>query len=97
MIYNDPIIQEIDRFILRFGGIYSNFFVGITHNPMRRIHDEHEIGQANPYFLKEAENTETARIIERYFIDLGCDGCGSGGDEDSVYVYAYKKGPRTKP
>jgi hypothetical protein len=95
LINNETIIQEIDRFILRFEGIYSNFYVGITDNPMRRIHDEHEIGQAIPYFFKEAENTETARMIERYFIDHGCD--GGEGNEDSVYIYAYKKGPRSKP
>ena len=79
MINNEPIIQEFDQFILRFGGIYRNFYVGITDKPMHRINDEHEIGLAIPYVLKEAGDFEAAKMIERYFIDLGCDG-GSGGD-----------------
>ena len=62
---------------------------------MHRINYEHNISQANPYILKEAENTEAARMIEKYFLDRGCD--GGGGSESSVFVYAYKKGPRTKP
>ena len=97
MIDTEPIIQEFNLFILKFGGIYRNFYVGITDNPVRRIQDEHEIGLANPYVFKEAENTQAARIIERYFIDQGCDGGGGDEDEGSVYAYAYKKGPRTKP
>lgn len=97
MINNETIVHEFDQFILRFGGIYRNFYVGITDKPMSRIHDEHEIGQAIPYVFKVTGNSEAARLIERYFIDKGCDSGKGGGDEASVYVYAYKKGPKTKP
>ena len=96
MIETEPIIQEFDLFILRFGGIYRNFYVGITDNPMPRLQDDHNIGQAIPYIFKKARNSETARMIERYFKDQGCNGSG-GEDEVSAYVYAYKKGPKTKP
>lgn len=95
LINSEPIIQEFDLFILRFGGIYWNFYVGISDYPMPRLHDEHEIGQSIPYIFRKAGNSEAARLIERYFIDQGCD--GGGGDNGSVYIYAYKKGPRTKP
>jgi len=94
MIDTESIIQEFDRFILRFGGNYRNFYIGITDNPVSRLNFDHNIGQANPYLFMEAANNETARMIERYFLDQGCDG---GGDEGSGFVYAYKKGPRTRP
>ena len=95
MIDTESIIQELDLFILKFGGIYGDYYVGITDNPVGRFNYDHNIGLANPYIFKEIDKTEAARLIERYFIDLGCDGGGDGPDEGSVYVY--KKGPRTKP
>jgi len=97
MIDTEPIIQEFDRFILRFGGIYRNFYVGITDNPVCRLNFDHNIGQANPYLFMETTINETARMIEKYFLDQKCDGGDGGGNEGSVFVYIYKKGPRTKP
>ena len=50
------------------------------------------------WIYREAANSEIAREIEEYFIDvLGTDGGEGGGDEDARYVYAYRKNNHTSP
>lgn len=45
---------------------------------------------------EEAADIATARAVESYFIDLNIDGGSGGGDDDSKFVYVYKKTKLTK-
>ena len=78
------------------GDSYSDWYVGITDNPERRF-QEHGVTGINHGVGFPAVNNSIAREVENYFLkSRGCQGAGGGGDEDSVYVYAYKIGLNTK-
>ncbi len=91
----EQIKSEIKSFINTNGGAYSDWYVGITEVPKRRL-KEH--GVTDAWIYRQANNVEVARKIEKYFVEiLGTDGGTGGGDEDAVYVYAYKKKRHTIP
>ena len=92
------IINEIAAHIADLGGSYSEWYVGITENAKRRIFEEHGVEKdKDKYIWRTASSSSVARAIEKYFLDLGCDGGGGGGEYDAVIVYAYKKSARTDP
>jgi hypothetical protein len=93
----EEIKKEIKAHIAKEGSGYKNWYVGITNDVNRRLHKEHNVPEKNAWFItRPANSVEEAREIEEYFHDLGCDGAGGGGDEDSEIVYAYKKTSNTK-
>jgi hypothetical protein len=100
MAYTEKQIKEdLKKHIDKEGSVFSNWYVGITDNCKRRL-GEHSVptGKGEAWWIcREAEDDETARKIEKYFIDLGCDGGDGGGDDDSKIVYAYKKTNKTNP
>lgn len=74
------------------GGDYPNWYVGIATNPEQRLYEEHNVDKNGLCVYREAENSNIAREIEEYFVNiLGTDGGGGGGDNTTRFVYAYKK------
>jgi hypothetical protein len=50
------------------------------------------------WIFREASSSIIAREVENYFVNtLGTDGGSGGGDQSSIYVYAYKKTSSTNP
>lgn len=91
----EEIKSDIKNFISKNGGSYSDWYVGITEDPKRRL-EQH--GAKDAWIYRQAASDEVARRIEKYFVEvLGTDGAPGGGDEDAVYVYAYKKKSHTNP
>ena len=89
------IITEIETFMAENGCIYSDWYVGITEDVKKRLHSYHNV-KDTCVFVK-APSIRFARIIERYFIEeRRTDGGTGGGNDDSFYVYAYKKQDYTK-
>jgi len=89
------IIAEIESFIVDNGGIFSDWYVGITANVKWRLHGYHNVKDTS-VFVK-APSIEFAHIIQRYFIESRkTDGDISNGDDGSFCVYAYKKQDHTK-
>lgn len=87
------IIQEIERHIVdKCGdGNYSDYYVGITKSIDDRLFVAHKVpDKGHCYIYREAFNDTDARALERHFLDKGMQGGGSGGDEESVYVYVYQ-------
>ena len=78
---------------------YSDWYVGIAKNPHIRLFQEHKVEMRNSWWIiRKAKNSEDARNVEKLIINTyGTDGDSGGGDEESVYVYAYKKSATTKP
>lgn len=75
---------------------YSEWYVGITANPRKRLFNDHNVSEhSGVYICKDAGSESAAREIEGYFLNLGTDGGGGGGDGSSRYVYAYRKTPTT--
>ena len=74
---------EIEKRIWTFEG----WTIGISENPTQR-----KIEHGNPpgWCHWEADNENTAREVERHFLDLGCKGLIGGVDRPQwVYVFIH--------
>jgi hypothetical protein len=93
------IIAEMDDYIKTNGGIYSEWYCGITHDTDSRLFTEHNVDEQNGIWVRKlAFNVQDARVVEAYFVrECGTDGGPGGGEETSKYVYAYKKTASTNP
>jgi hypothetical protein len=91
------VISEISAYVYECGGIYSQWYIGITSTPQIRLFMDHRVSQnTQPWIYRVCESDREARDVERYFLSLGCKGGGGGGDHTSSYVYAYKITPLTR-
>lgn len=92
------VYDEIIAHIEANGGEYSNWYCGITSDWASRLFDDHQVPlRVHPYMTRQCYNDDDARAVEGALLKLGCDGAPGGGDETSVYVYAYLKGAMTNP
>lgn len=93
------IVSELMEYMQKYGGPASVWTVGITGNPQNRLFIDHGVNrQIDPWIYIPTVSAAVARNIESYFVNrLGTDGGTGGGDENSDYVYAYKKGSHTSP
>lgn len=90
--------DEIVAYIKKQGGAYSTWYSGITSDWVSRLFDEHKVPRKDwAYIARQCFNDTGARGVEDALIKLGCDGSSGGGDNTSVYVYAYQKGSMTNP
>jgi hypothetical protein len=88
-------IAEIESFIFENGGLFSDWYAGITDNIKERLYRYHNV-KDTCVFVK-TPSVEFARIIEKYFIEeRKTDGGTGGGNDGSFYAYAYKKQSYTK-
>ncbi len=95
----ERIISEIKNHISSRGGTYSEWYVGIAEEPRQRLFGEHNVKEKeDKWIFRQTSSNETARNIEKYFVNsLKTDGGTGGGDEKTKSVYAYKKASHTKP
>lgn len=82
--------RGIQSFIERSGGNYPAWYVGIAANPVDRLTNGHGVNGSTPCCYEEFSSSEYAREVENYFLKLGCQGGGGGGDWQSKSVYAYR-------
>jgi len=89
----ETIIEEMEDYMEKCGGTYSDWYVGITGDTNQRLFGDHNVDkEKGQWCRKEAYSSDDARDIEKYFLDeCGTDGGPGGGNDDSVYVYAFKK------
>lgn len=77
---------------------WPDWYVGVTSNWKERLFKQHNVpGKGDEAIFLECGSENDARAAERSLLALGCDGDEGGGDESSVYVYAYRKRPGTNP
>ena len=88
------IIEDFQKYIW---DSYANWYVGITNDPKNRLFKDHGVSQNGAWIYRQADTTEIARDVEFFFLSQGCDGGSGGGDDDSGFVYAYKKTSSTNP
>lgn len=93
------VYDEIVAHINSQGGAYSDWYCGITSDWVSRLFDEHKVPRNENYWYiaRPCYNDNDARAVESALVKLGCDGGAGGGDQTSVYVYAYLKGTMTNP
>lgn len=65
-------------------------YIGITDDPEKRLND-HNVDADDTCQVYEANSRETAKEVEKYLLDNHPNAVGDtgGGNEDSVYVYAF--------
>ena len=95
---HSTIINEIEQFMSKFGGYYSDWYVGIATNPKDRLFNDHNVNEQNDVWIfRTADTDDIARSIEQYFLtQRETDGGPGGGSNSSKVVYAYKKTPVTQ-
>ena len=92
------IIQTIDEYVKKCGGVYPQWYIGITNDPERRMFEEHNVSRQGHWVYEPAASSTVARRIEKLFIDVRkMTGGLGGGDTDANVVYSYKKSAGTKP
>ena len=93
----DTIVNEINNHLSQSGKRdYSDFYIGITNDVRRRMFEEHNVAKDKSWWIyRTAEDSETARKVEKYFLDKGMRGDNGGGNESSNIVYCYAVSPTT--
>lgn len=93
----DAIVKKIDGHLAKSGKrYYSEFYIGISENAMKRLFEEHHVDKENSWWIyTTAESSEIAREVEKHYLDLGMRGGTGGGDENSKMVYCYVVTPTT--
>jgi hypothetical protein len=90
----DKIVARINK----QGGAYSSWYCGIASAWEYRLFDEHQVPREDHWWVAcQCYDNESARNVEKALIELGCDGGVGGGDDTTVYVYAYLEGTMTMP
>ena len=92
----NQVIAEIDAYMQKFNYTNSNWYVGIAADPRDRLFNDHNVDEENGIWIyREALSTYDAREIERAYLATGHDGGPGGGDDNSVFVYAFVKAQST--
>jgi len=82
---------KLDEYTQNHGGVYKEWYVGITPDLEQRLFNQHRVNRLGIYDWDYADSNRIARMVEKFFLALGCDGNPGGGDESSTIVYVYKK------
>lgn len=86
------IIESIDAFMTRFRFTNSQWYVGIATDPEARLFNDHNVDREKGAWIYErAQSSRIARQVEQAYLKTGHDGGTGGGDDDSVFVYAFVK------
>ena len=91
---------EILAYIKEFGGDFSEWYVGVSGDPLNTMLDRHRVDkEADIWLYKQALTFRACRTVQRYFLErLRTDGASvSSGEESEDCVYLYKKSERTSP
>ena len=91
------IYDEIVAFMKEQDRAYSDWYCGIASDPKDRLFREHNVSKDDGWIYRQCTSDVTARAVEEALLELGCDGGRGGGDETTVYVYAYIKKVGTNP
>lgn len=100
MEYADiKIAVEVKNYMDLHGGDYRNWYVGRAINPTQKLFEHGVNLDLDHCIYLAAASLKDAEGIEQYFVTrLGTDGNVIGyGDENGIYVYAYKKSITTRP
>lgn len=92
----EEIIQDFDSHLAESKKRrYSNFYIGVAKDARDRL-KKHNIGiQGQWYIFRIADSNETAKEVEKHYLELGMKGGVGDGDEESKAVYCYQIGSIT--
>lgn len=85
--------DEIKNFIIKntSGMDYRSWYVGIADDPKRRLFTDHNVKkEVGPWIHRQCYSDTSAREVEQALIkNLKTQGGPGGGDDSTVFVYAY--------
>lgn len=97
----EQICLAIEAFKTKHGGEYSEYYIGITNNPVRRLIEGSEIIEhvnsgkldSDIFHISNTGKNSIAVEIELEFQEKGMKGHNpeSKGVEESIYVYCFKE------
>ena len=83
----EGIIRDISNYMC---GEFSAWCIGISDNPDKSLFEEHNASEKK-WICMQADDFATAREIEKYFLESGCEGVPVEGNEAYNCIYAFKK------
>ncbi len=96
---------EIRAFIDRSRAHYTEWYVGVTSEPDRRL-ERHRLEESDWYIVRQLASAEAAQRVAEALLKLECDGSSTeirGEEEEeepagpATAVYAYWKRGHTEP
>ena len=92
------IVADINSHIVKSGSkSYTEWYCGITSDIEQRMFTDHNVQKQGAWWIhRRGATDDEARNAEITMHDKGCAGSHGGGDESSVFVYAYKITPTTR-
>jgi len=98
MVTKQQIVNEISDYMKKCGGVYREWYIGISSDARNRLFNGHGVKENGDYWIyRGADTNQDARDVEQTFLKAGCAGGTGGGDWTSKSVYAYKKNSHTNP
>ncbi len=91
------VINYLVRHINDHGGVFRDWYCGITDDIERRLFDEHRVARHSRYNSRECYRNNNARSAEQALLGRGCAGGGGGGGARTVHVYVYRMTQNTRP
>ncbi len=85
------IYDEMFKYIEDNGGVFSQWYCGITDNIERRVFEEHKVRKGDLGLHDKCPTKNDAQLVEKALLENGCDGGTGGGNSNSKCVYIYKK------
>ncbi len=75
----------------------SNLYVGITNDVNRRLFAFHRVPRENHWWIYcLSDDVQTARKVEKYYLEKGMQGGDGGGNDESNIFYCYEVSEETK-
>lgn len=95
---SSQIVSDIENYASTkcSGKNYSDYYVGITNDPEKRLFTDHNVLRDACWIYIDAESNDIARSAEKTLLDKGMKGGEGGGDESSLFVYCYQITTSTK-
>jgi hypothetical protein len=91
------IVDEIVAHIRKQGGPAGAWYAGIASDIEKRVFQDHCVPRSDHWRVhRRGVTSAAARAAEKALLDWGCDGGPGGGDNDTVFVYAYLKSSTTR-
>jgi hypothetical protein len=92
----EEIIEAINGYILKKGGDYTAWYIGIGEDAKAQLFSVHHVKHG--WIYETAATSSAARAIQDYFVSTfnTVGGCSSG-DDSATMVYAYKMNSKTAP